>query len=175
MFPSKRNRGRISTTFVTDFAKKRSHENSRKKIASEIVSRNCINRWRWKIFMNEVSIFFAVVFNAFAIRVRLICDLIAQHLFAIWNTIINTNYWVLNGSTNSKSIDWHWFTTFTLFTLIFTQTKGLQCLPRLVLFTSADAHYSVKKLASFMGLGMDNVYLINTDSVGKMDASHLGG
>jgi hypothetical protein len=25
-----------------------------------------------------------------------------------------------------------------------------------------------------MGLGMDNVYLINTDSAGKIDASHLG-
>lgn len=56
----------------------------------------------------------------------------------------------------------------------FLQTKGLQCLPRLVLFTSADAHYSVKKLASFMGMGTDNVYLINTDSNGKMDAGHLG-
>lgn len=25
-----------------------------------------------------------------------------------------------------------------------------------------------------MGIGTDNVYLINTDEVGKMDASHLG-
>lgn len=50
----------------------------------------------------------------------------------------------------------------------------MQSLPRLVLFTSADAHYSVKKLASFMGIGTDNVYLIDTDDVGKMDASHLG-
>lgn len=25
-----------------------------------------------------------------------------------------------------------------------------------------------------MGLGTDNVYLIETDGVGKMDASHLG-
>lgn len=54
------------------------------------------------------------------------------------------------------------------------QSKGLQSLPRLVLFTSADAHYSVKKLASFMGIGTDNVYLINTDDIGKMDADHLG-
>lgn len=50
----------------------------------------------------------------------------------------------------------------------------MQSLPRLVLFTSADAHYSVKKLASFMGIGTDNVYLINTDDVGKIDADHLG-
>lgn len=54
------------------------------------------------------------------------------------------------------------------------QTKGMQSLPRLVLFTSADAHYSVKKLASFMGIGTDNVYLINTDDVGKIDVAHLG-
>jgi glutamate decarboxylase len=44
----------------------------------------------------------------------------------------------------------------------------------LVLFTSIDAHYSVKKLASFMGIGADNVYLINTDDAGKMDMNHLG-
>lgn len=50
----------------------------------------------------------------------------------------------------------------------------MQSLPRLVLFTSADAHYSVKKLASFMGIGTDNVYLINTDEVGKIDVGHLG-
>lgn len=54
------------------------------------------------------------------------------------------------------------------------QSKGLHSLPRLVLFTSADAHYSIKKLASFMGIGTDNVYLINTDDIGKMDTDHLG-
>jgi hypothetical protein len=32
----------------------------------------------------------------------------------------------------------------------------------------------VKKLASFMGIGTDNVYLIRTDEAGKMDMSHLG-
>ncbi|XP_070497231.1 cysteine sulfinic acid decarboxylase [Chironomus tepperi] len=53
------------------------------------------------------------------------------------------------------------------------KAKGLHNLPRLVLFTSADAHYSVKKLASFMGIGTDNVYLIRTDECGKMDMSHL--
>lgn len=57
---------------------------------------------------------------------------------------------------------------------MFVQAKGLHGLPRLVLFTSADAHYSVKKLASFMGIGSDNVYLINTDESGKMDMNHLG-
>lgn len=48
------------------------------------------------------------------------------------------------------------------------QTKGLFGLPRLVLFTSEDAHYSVKKLASFMGIGFDNVFAIKTDVRGKM-------
>jgi glutamate/tyrosine decarboxylase-like PLP-dependent enzyme len=50
----------------------------------------------------------------------------------------------------------------------------LHGLPRLVLFTSIDAHYSVKKLASYMGLGTDNVFLINTDEAGKMNIQHLG-
>ncbi|KAG5671477.1 hypothetical protein PVAND_001672 [Polypedilum vanderplanki] len=53
------------------------------------------------------------------------------------------------------------------------KNKGLHNLPRLVIFTSIDAHYSVKKLASFMGIGNDNVYLINTDEIGKMDMNHL--
>lgn len=46
-------------------------------------------------------------------------------------------------------------------------------LPRLVLFTSEDAHYSVKKMASFLGIGSSNVYLIRTDKFGKMCPSHL--
>lgn len=51
--------------------------------------------------------------------------------------------------------------------------KGLCGLQRLVLFTSVDAHYSVKKMASFLGIGTDNVYLIKTDTRGRMDADHL--
>lgn len=46
-------------------------------------------------------------------------------------------------------------------------------LPRLVLFTSEDAHYSVKKLASLLGIGSDNVYQIKTDPRGRMDVNHL--
>ncbi|KAJ3660387.1 hypothetical protein Zmor_004837 [Zophobas morio] len=53
------------------------------------------------------------------------------------------------------------------------KAKGLHALPRLVLFTSEDAHYSIKKLSSFLGIGTDNVYLIRTDSRGRMDVSHL--
>uniref|UniRef100_A0A182QH49 Glutamate decarboxylase n=1 Tax=Anopheles farauti TaxID=69004 RepID=A0A182QH49_9DIPT len=53
------------------------------------------------------------------------------------------------------------------------KTKGLHALPRLVIFTSEDAHYSVKKLASFMGIGSDNVYAIKTDAIGKIRVDHL--
>nr|UGX61743.1 black [Henosepilachna vigintioctopunctata] len=53
------------------------------------------------------------------------------------------------------------------------KTKGLNSLPRLVLFTSEDAHYSIKKMASFQGVGSDNVYCIKTDRRGKMDILDL--
>ncbi|KAJ6645878.1 Acidic amino acid decarboxylase GADL1 [Pseudolycoriella hygida] len=54
-----------------------------------------------------------------------------------------------------------------------SKSKGLCNLPRLVLFTSEDSHYSVQKLASFMGIGSDNVYKIKTDSRGKLQVDHL--
>nr|CAD7195665.1 unnamed protein product [Timema douglasi] len=53
------------------------------------------------------------------------------------------------------------------------KTQGLHGLPRLVLYTSEDAHYSIKKMASFMGIGSDNVYLVKCDSRGKMNTTHL--
>ncbi|KAL0270929.1 UNVERIFIED_CONTAM: hypothetical protein PYX00_008199 [Menopon gallinae] len=45
---------------------------------------------------------------------------------------------------------------------------GLCSVGRLIVFTSRDAHYSVVKLATFMGLGSENVWSIPTDSRGKM-------
>lgn len=45
--------------------------------------------------------------------------------------------------------------------------------PRLVMFTSQDCHYSVQKLAAFMGIGSDNVYAIATDDRGKMMLTEL--
>ncbi|XP_034944687.1 cysteine sulfinic acid decarboxylase [Chelonus insularis] len=51
--------------------------------------------------------------------------------------------------------------------------SGLAGLPRLVVFTSEDAHYSVKKLAAFLGIGTNNVYCIKVDSIGKMDVNNL--
>ncbi|XP_055711582.1 cysteine sulfinic acid decarboxylase [Phlebotomus papatasi] len=53
------------------------------------------------------------------------------------------------------------------------KAKGLHAMPRLVLFTSEDAHYSIQKLASFMGIGANNVYSIRTDACGKMQMDHL--
>lgn len=50
---------------------------------------------------------------------------------------------------------------------------GLHSLPRLVLFTSEDAHYSVKKMASLLGIGVNNVYLVRTDERGRMRVPHL--
>ncbi|KAG8585261.1 hypothetical protein GDO81_004949 [Engystomops pustulosus] len=41
--------------------------------------------------------------------------------------------------------------------------KGLHALPRLVLFASQESHYSVKKGAAFLGIGMDNVILVETN------------
>lgn len=51
--------------------------------------------------------------------------------------------------------------------------SGLSQMPRLVVFTSEDAHYSVKKLAAFLGIGYDNVYQVKVDSRGKMMVADL--
>ncbi|KAK2577308.1 hypothetical protein KPH14_003439 [Odynerus spinipes] len=45
---------------------------------------------------------------------------------------------------------------------------GSSQLSRLVVFTSEDAHYSVKKLAAFLGIGTGNVYSVKVDDRGKM-------
>ncbi|KAF2881098.1 hypothetical protein ILUMI_25080 [Ignelater luminosus] len=44
---------------------------------------------------------------------------------------------------------------------------------RLMLFTSEEAHYSTQKFASFIGIGEDNVILIETDEVGRMLPNRL--
>ncbi|XP_015524065.1 cysteine sulfinic acid decarboxylase [Neodiprion pinetum] len=52
----------------------------------------------------------------------------------------------------------------------FPQLKetGLSQGPRLVVFTSEDAHYSIKKLCAYLGIGTSNVYSVRVDSRGKM-------
>ncbi|KAM9785521.1 cysteine sulfinic acid decarboxylase [Neosynchiropus ocellatus] len=48
------------------------------------------------------------------------------------------------------------------------KTQGLSGLPRLVVFTSAESHYSVKKGAAFLGFGTDNVVAVDVDEGGRM-------
>jgi len=46
-------------------------------------------------------------------------------------------------------------------------------MPRLVVLTSRDAHYSVKKAAFVLGIGGANTYLVDVDQQGRMDLNHL--
>ncbi|XP_030015110.1 acidic amino acid decarboxylase GADL1 [Sphaeramia orbicularis] len=45
---------------------------------------------------------------------------------------------------------------------------GLSAVPRLVLFTSQECHYSISKAAAFLGIGTKNVYVVPSDNRGKM-------
>lgn len=57
----------------------------------------------------------------------------------------------------------------------FPQLKelGLSSAGRLIIFTSRDSHYSVKKLSAFLGLGTSNVYEVKTNNRGKMCITNL--
>ncbi|KAK2179016.1 hypothetical protein NP493_519g05084 [Ridgeia piscesae] len=54
------------------------------------------------------------------------------------------------------------------------KAQGMQALPKLCIFTSEQSHYSMKKGAALIGLGLDNVRLVPCDSRGKMDTEALG-
>ncbi|XP_054743817.1 cysteine sulfinic acid decarboxylase [Anastrepha obliqua] len=54
-----------------------------------------------------------------------------------------------------------------------TKKSGLYGGKQLIIFTSEDAHYSVEKLAMFMGFGSENVCKITTSKLGKMDINDL--
>lgn len=54
-----------------------------------------------------------------------------------------------------------------------TMKKGLFKTPELTLFVSKDSHYSMVKSAIQLGIGMDNVMKVDTDSEGKMLVSDL--
>ena len=41
------------------------------------------------------------------------------------------------------------------------------------MLTSKDAHYSVKKAAFLLGIGISNLYLVDVDKNGRMDLVHL--
>ncbi|XP_075443133.1 acidic amino acid decarboxylase GADL1 isoform X3 [Ascaphus truei] len=51
--------------------------------------------------------------------------------------------------------------------------KGLSSVPRLVMFTSEECHYSMKKAAAFLGIGTQNVYFVKADDRGKMIPDEL--
>lgn len=59
------------------------------------------------------------------------------------------------------------------FAFLFFQHKGVSSLPPMVIFTSCDAHYSIKKMAALLGIGQDRVILVNTDLTGSMDVVDL--
>ncbi|XP_063995944.1 cysteine sulfinic acid decarboxylase [Diachasmimorpha longicaudata] len=50
---------------------------------------------------------------------------------------------------------------------------GLSGSQRLVIFTSEDAHYSIKKLAAFLGIGTNNVHEVKVDERGRMCTEDL--
>ncbi|KAJ8012020.1 hypothetical protein DPEC_G00064350 [Dallia pectoralis] len=52
-------------------------------------------------------------------------------------------------------------------------TKGMTDLPRLTLFTSAHSHYSVKKSATVLGIGSENVVVVKCDERGRMIPGEL--
>ncbi|XP_038642244.1 cysteine sulfinic acid decarboxylase [Scyliorhinus canicula] len=58
---------------------------------------------------------------------------------------------------------------------IFPEVKkrGLWDMPRLVVFTSEECHYSMMKGAALQGLGTDNVYVVKTDERGRMIPKEL--
>ncbi|XP_053119579.1 acidic amino acid decarboxylase GADL1 isoform X2 [Hemicordylus capensis] len=51
--------------------------------------------------------------------------------------------------------------------------RGLSGMPRLVVFTSEECHYSLKKAAAFLGIGTQNVYFVKSDERGKMIPEEL--
>ncbi|NXM82524.1 CSAD decarboxylase, partial [Oenanthe oenanthe] len=54
-----------------------------------------------------------------------------------------------------------------------SRSKGTWDLPRLALFASQESHYSILKGAALLGIGTDNVHLVQTDERGKMIPEEL--
>nr|BAL22277.1 cysteine sulfinate decarboxylase [Anguilla japonica] len=46
--------------------------------------------------------------------------------------------------------------------------RGPWAVPRLAVFTSQEGHYSIRKAASFQGIGLGNVFMVNVDERGRM-------
>ncbi|XP_057377339.1 cysteine sulfinic acid decarboxylase-like [Daphnia carinata] len=51
--------------------------------------------------------------------------------------------------------------------------KGTFASRRLVVLTSKDAHYSIKKACFLLGIGTSNLYLVDVDNDGRMNLAHL--
>ncbi|XP_053823331.1 cysteine sulfinic acid decarboxylase isoform X2 [Vidua chalybeata] len=54
-----------------------------------------------------------------------------------------------------------------------SRSRGNWDLPRLGLFASQESHYSILKGAALLGIGTDNVHLVQTDKRGKMIPEEL--
>ncbi|NWI04602.1 CSAD decarboxylase, partial [Tichodroma muraria] len=54
-----------------------------------------------------------------------------------------------------------------------SRSRGNWDLPRLGLFASQESHYSILKGAALLGIGTDNVHLVQTDERGKMIPEEL--
>ncbi|XP_022815536.1 cysteine sulfinic acid decarboxylase-like [Spodoptera litura] len=48
------------------------------------------------------------------------------------------------------------------------KTKGMRNLPEIVIFTSQDSHYSIKKAAHWLGFGTDSIRIMPTNDHGQM-------
>ncbi|XP_043931451.1 glutamate decarboxylase 1 isoform X2 [Protopterus annectens] len=55
------------------------------------------------------------------------------------------------------------------------KSKGMAAVPKLVLFSSEQSHYSIKKAGAALGFGTENVILIKCDERGKMIPADLEG
>ncbi|XP_071101521.1 cysteine sulfinic acid decarboxylase-like [Haliotis cracherodii] len=53
------------------------------------------------------------------------------------------------------------------------KTKGMTGVPKMKIFTSNEAHYSLQKSASFLGFGTDSLVSVETDEKGKMRVDDL--
>ncbi|XP_059051634.1 cysteine sulfinic acid decarboxylase [Achroia grisella] len=53
------------------------------------------------------------------------------------------------------------------------KTKGMRALPELVMFTSEDSHYSIKKAAHWLGFGTECIRIIKTNNNGQMIVEDL--
>ncbi|XP_061727560.1 glutamate decarboxylase 2 [Cydia pomonella] len=53
------------------------------------------------------------------------------------------------------------------------KTKGMWGLPQMVLYTSEDSHYSIKKAAHWLGFGTDCIRIIKTNANGRMIPEEL--